>query len=328
MKTLLTLTMLAMTLLPALPAAGQLPRVRFDVPQTAAVRDITTREFAAAYPHDRLIEVLVPISMLVEQGDVQQVGELVHRLEIGAAAAQVVDFSPKTTLMTTVVGATRVERQSTQDAKVSLDVAATYAGLATGKLNSHYATQAREQAAYDQLPSLDVLTASGTIDRGRGVYFKLKASPRTTLEGAYDYVLVLRVPCAWRAGLLYVTSQASGDVRHFLPGTSQATTLGQGRFVVSLYQEGDAGAQQAARRYAVAETTLKRAAAAHRETILRRVYPTPLHKLGVTRDDALERDWLEAALYRGYASETTLQRLPSEVREAVEGLLAARRELL
>ncbi len=311
----------------ARPASAQTPRVRFDAPQTVAVRDVTTREFATAHPGERLIEAIVPLSMMLEQGNLAQVRELVHRLEIGAAGAQVVDFSPQTTLASAVVGSTRVQREQTQDANVSLDVAATYAGLVNGKLNSNYAMQEREQASFEQLPTLDVLTASGTIDRGRGVYFKLKPSPRTTLEGSYDYVVVLRVPRSWRAGFLYVASEATGEQRQFFAGPTGSVTFGRGRFIVTLYEQGDAAAQQAAGRYVQAERALKRLAAAQREAILRRVYPTPLHKLGVTRDDALAEDWLETVLYRGYASEVTLKHLPAEVRDAVEALLAARRQL-
>ena len=171
-----------------------------------------------------------------------------------------------------------------------------------------------------------MLTASGTIDRGRGVYFKLKPSPRTTLEGAYEYVVVLRVPRNWRSGLLFVSSDASGNERSVLPGDEQTTKLGRGRFVVAIYQQGDTAAQQAASRYGQAELALQQTIARKRGELDRRMYPTPLHRLGVTRDNALARDWLETVMFRA-VPEDVLVKLPDDVRLAVENFVAARKGL-
>lgn len=328
MKTFLsTLIVLGITLLAGAAQANE-PRVHFDVPQAVAVRDVTSPEFALAHPAERLIEARIPISMLLDQGRARDVHELVHRLESTTAGAQVMDYSPKTMLATTVIGSTHIERQTTRDAKATLDVGGSYAGLVTGKAHGELTHHAREDSKFEQLPSLELLTASGTVDRGRGVYFKLKASPRTTLEGSYDYLIVLRVPRVWRAGLLYVTSEARGLRRSPLPGGDAIETVGSGRFLVALYQQGDADAHRAAQNYALAEQALRRAAHDHRALLERRTYPTIVHKLGITRDDALARDWLERAIFRGQADTATVEKLPADVRLAVETLLSARRSLL
>lgn len=315
-------------LLASSAALADSPRARFDVPQTISARDITTREFALVYPHERMIEARVPITMLLDRGPASDIRELVHRLESTTAGAQAVDYWPKTTLSSTIVGTTRIEREKSQQVRATADVNATYYGLANLQAHGDYQNRHREDASYEQLPSLDLLTASGTVDRGRGVYFKLKPSPRTTLEGAHDFTMVLRVPRAWRSGLLYVTSEARGVDRSPFPGNDSSTIVGRGRFVVAMYQQGDIVAQQFAQRYTMAEAALRHTAAAHRQTIERRTYPTALHKWGVTRDNALPRDWQETVIFRGFAETEVLARLPGDVRLAVETLLKSRQEFV
>ncbi len=326
MKSILIPWVFVLAMLSAGLALADSPRVRFDVPQTVAVRDVTSREFALVHPGERLIEARLTISMLLEQGDARQVRELVHRVESSQSASQVVDFSPKTQLATTVVGATNIQRQKQQDLNLAFNASAGYQLIAKGNASGEYQSHHQEDTAFEQLPTLDLLTASGTIDRGRGVYFKLKPSPRTTLEGAYEYVVVLRVPRHWRAGLIFVSSDASGSERSVFASDSQSTKLGSGRFIVAAYQQGDIGAKQAAMRYAQAELALKRTISQKRGEIERRMYPTPLHRLGFTRDNALAKDWLETVMFRP-VTEDVLVQLPSAVRVAVEDFVAARNAL-
>lgn len=327
MKTFLPVIVVLVSLLPVAANADG-PRARFDVPQTVAVRDITTREFAFVHPNERLIEARVSVSMLLDRGPASDIRELVHRLESTTAGAQAVDYWPKTTLSTTIVGTTQVDREKSQNLQATADINATYLGLANAKAHGEYQSRMREDSRYEQLPALELLTASGTVDRGRGVYFKLKPSPRTTLEGAHDYTIVLRVPRIWRSGLLYVSSEARGVERSPFPGGDSSSIVGRGRFVVAIYQQGDTVAQQFAQRYAIAEAALRHTAHAHRGAIERRTYPTALHKWGVTRDNALPRDWQETVIFRGVADSELLGRLPGDVRLAVESLLKTRQELV
>jgi hypothetical protein len=136
------------------------------------------------------------------------------------------------------------------------------------------------------------------------------------------------VPQSWRSGLLYVNSEARGVERTVLPGGDASTVVGRGKFVVALYQQGDVEAQQAAQRYANAESAVRQLAAAQRGALERRTYPTPFHKLGVTRDNALARDWQEAVIFRGSANSELLERLPVDLRVAVEALLKSRQDLI
>lgn len=327
MKTIYPWLVSVLFLLPA-SVQAESPRVHFDVPQIAAVRDVTTPEFAFVYPQERLIEARVPISLLLDRGPASDVRELVHRLESTTAGAQAVNYFPKTTLATDVVGTTQIQREKSRDLQATVDASATYLGLANAKAHGEYVNRQREQAQFEQLPALELLTASGTVDRGRGVYFKLKPSPRTTLEGAHPFTIVLRVPRAWRTGLLYVTSEARGIERSVLPGSESSTIVGRGKFVVALYQQGDFTAQEFAQRYAMAEAAFRQTTAAHRESLERRMNPTPFHKLGVTRDNALDRNWQEQVIFRGTADSNVLQRLPQDVRLSVEALLKSRHDLI
>jgi hypothetical protein len=326
MKTFRLLMAWMVVTVPAV-AWSEAPRVRLDVPQTAAARDVTTRDFAFVYPQERLIEVRLPISLLLERGAARDISQLVHRIETATPTAQAVDYFPKTTLATSVVGTERVERQRVRDASASAEIAGGYPGLVSGQGRAEVTQHWKEELAHEQLPPLELLAASGTVGRGRGVYFKLHPSARTTLEGAHDYVMVLRVPSGWRGGLLYVTSEAIGPERMPLTGGETSRVVGRGRFVVALYQQGDHEARAVAQRCALAESALRKVAATHRAALRRSTFPTPLHRWGVTRDNALPADWQDQVIWRGVADAELLMRLPEDVRLAVETLLHAREEL-
>ncbi|HTN77639.1 MAG TPA: hypothetical protein VL096_20420, partial [Pirellulaceae bacterium] len=106
MKTYLTL--IAFVLFSAISslASADAPRVRFDAPQTLAVRDVTSPEFAFVHPDERMIEARLTISLLLERGAASDIREVIHRLESSTSAAQVVDYSPKTQLATQIIGST------------------------------------------------------------------------------------------------------------------------------------------------------------------------------------------------------------------------------
>jgi hypothetical protein len=317
MKTLLALAAILFAIVPAAHASAQ-GRLWFDVPQVAAARDVTGREFALAHPSERLVEIRLPISMLAQGDAAGDVHEVVHRLESASTAAQVHDYWPKTQLATTLVGATAIEHKRQQDAQLNFEAGGSYLGLAKAVASGDYRWHGEENSAFQKLPSLELLTSAGTIDRGRGVMFKLKASPRTTLEGAYDYGVILRVPYWWRAGFLNVSSEAAQD--------DSQTRLARGRFVIALHQQGDTAAERAARNYAQAEADFRRAAVAAKSDIERRMYPTLMHKLGVTRDGALAKDWREQILFRD-PPDDLFSKLPGEVRASATTLRNARREL-
>jgi hypothetical protein len=113
------------------------------------------------------------------------------------------------------------------------------------------------------LPPLEAVAASGTLARGSAVFFKLKATPRTPLEGTKEYALVLSVPANWRADYLRVRCEAEGIRRSMFSSQGERVSSGQRDFVVALYQEGDEEARS------IAENFSRREAAARPQTMAR-----------------------------------------------------------
>ena len=104
------------------------------------------------------------------------------------------------------------------------------------------------------------VTASGTINRGRGVYFKLCRSRRQILEGDKTFHLIFRVPDDWRGSLLDVSVLAQSKRRTLAGLDEQIVTMGQSDFVIAAYRQGDTEAASISEQLADAEQTLRQLA--------------------------------------------------------------------
>ena len=124
---------------------------------------------------------------------------------------------------------------------------------------------------------MDTVAASGTTGRSTGVYFKLRSSRQTSLEGSKQFVLVLRVPRSWGGDLLYMRCRAVGLQSSLL---KECRISQSSDFVIALYLERDAESKSRAAAYVEAERQLRRIATAHRDEINNRRWPSLLHKLG------------------------------------------------
>src|SRR5436189_2977143 len=80
--------------LPAPLLAGS-PRVEFDVATSVACRDVTTLEFAAAFPGERLMQATFSISSLVRRGREGDLVEFFYRIESPNGTLRIVDHLPR-----------------------------------------------------------------------------------------------------------------------------------------------------------------------------------------------------------------------------------------
>src|SRR4029077_17492802 len=71
------------------PALAELPRVVFDMPYAVSCREVTPPEFAAANPGDKLIEVKLGISSLLQGGKEQDLAQYFIRVESPQRTMQV-----------------------------------------------------------------------------------------------------------------------------------------------------------------------------------------------------------------------------------------------
>jgi hypothetical protein len=307
------------------------PQVIFDVTPVVACRDVTPEEFAAANPDERLVEARLQVSSLIHSGDEDDLLQYFYRFVSPAQSLRFADYTPKTTLASDVAGNVSIEKkkETTKGIGMTLSGPSDLPIKVAG--SGDVGAKSLDAVRYDLVPPMTAVAASGTILRGYGVYFKLRPSRGTSLEGEKEFTLVLRVPRGWRNDFLHLSCTASGVQKGVVPPLNENIVSGRRQFLVALYAEGDAAAKTAAERLADAEWALVKTIAAHRREIENRCYPTIAHKVGMLLEvipPNLPHDWAERVLYGPPLAETDpfTRRLPEEVREAVVEYTIARRE--
>jgi hypothetical protein len=189
-------------------------------------------------------------------------------------------------------------------------------GSASGYAYQH--DNSHQIVHFAKKPAMEALTASGTIERQRGVYFKMRQSTQLTLEGSRQFRIVFEVPDGWRADLLDVVIEAVGTEA----GHRRQRVLATQPFVVATYQDFDEYAGRAAANYIKQQVALSQTARSFARTIEQRTFPTPLHRLGAKLDmyePELPAHWFENLVYQagsGYHI-SKLSLLPVDVRVAV-----------
>jgi len=235
---------------------SELPRqrVQFDLPAQSAARDVTPVDFATSKPQERLIAVRLPVSVISQLRDGEQLDEVWIRVESPDESLRVEDYAPRTTLSTSVQGTMRMEGSGDHQKEVALQLRGQSPGLAEGSLTALDREQGRLQYEFEVLPPLELGLASGTLRRGQGVYFKFRSSPRAALEGELAVEVVFRVAEGWRGDRLYVHGEAIGSGPGFPGLGNQTVRWGARSFVVALYLDGDMAAHRVARQYLEAES--------------------------------------------------------------------------
>jgi hypothetical protein len=315
---------------PALHAAP--PQVRFDVGYTVGCRDVTSAEFREMNPDERLMEAKFQVSSLVQDGAEGDLIQYMYRIESPDRSVQIVDFLPKTTLASDFAGNVGIEKKQENSKSLGLSLVGSYDHLAKISGGTDHSAKDTSIVRYELLPSMDLLAASGTIQRGCGVYFKLKPSPRTSLEGAKDFVIVMRVPRQWRGDYVHLRCEATGYRRSVVRPLDEPLNCGERDFIIALYAEGDELAKATAAQYVQTEAELRRTVALNRRDIYKRSYPTVAHEFGSLFslvEPKIPDTWLERLLLSAPpASPDEIDRnLPSDVRNAVSRFAASKSQL-
>jgi hypothetical protein len=293
---------------------------------------VTPPEFAQANPDEKLIQAQIQVSSLIRRGSEGDLLQFFYQLESPRETLRFVDYSPKTTLASDLAGNVTVENKN----ETSKGVGVTLSGpiewpikvAGTGEAG----TKSLGSVRYELVPPMTAVAASGTIQHGYGVYFKLRPSRSTSLEGAREFAVTFRVPKSWRADSVLLACTAQGLQRGMVPPLDQSNVVcGEQRFILEFYAEGDASAKAAAERLARAESELRKTLALNRREIERRFYPTVAHKVGVLLDmipPDLTDSWTSHLLYGAeWAGPARLPRpLPKEVLQAVAAYKVARRD--
>lgn len=236
------------------------PNVVFDFAPVAQCRDVTPDEQLEHYPYDRLLEVTLPVSVRFHGVAPDDVFELDIEIDGAAAGLRVIDFAPATQLTSDVADAietvTTTKRDQSLDATLGGAIPVPYGelvaqvapSLSAGASRTHVATE-----KMNRLPPKHAVVISGTSNRGRGVFFKLKRSSQTSLEGVHELTVVFAAPAEWSGGDLRVACTARGRRQMFW--IKQSGTLGRAAGRVQLNPPIEAEQRDFAVRHAVAKPT-------------------------------------------------------------------------
>lgn len=249
--------------LAATSALAARPEVEFDAPAVVAASDITTAEFRAAHPGEKLIAVRIEISSLVRRGDAKDLAEVLYRVEATDRDMQVFDFGPKTTLAPLAAGTVAVERDTDARTSVRANVAGRYFPFAEGDAALSKDINEQTRLRYELPAPQEVVVTSGSTQRRRGVFVKLRASRRGSLEGASAVVVVYAVPQNWRGGVFAVEAEARSAVGGVLGEQGDAVACGAASFATGVYLAGDLVARDAVERLVAAEKAYTHAETEH-----------------------------------------------------------------
>lgn len=308
------------------------PRVRFDLAPAVACKDVTPSEFAKANPDEKLVQATFKVSSLIRSGKENDLIRFFYRVESLEQTIRVVDYSPKTTLASDVAGNISIEKKKDTTNHIGMALTGPFDWPVKMSGSGDLGSKSHDAIRYELLPQQFAVAASGTIHRGYGVYFKLRPSRSTSLEGEKDLTVVFRVPREWRGDYVQLSCTAIGVRRGVVRPLDEHAVFGARRFVVALYVDGDGSAKAAAERLVRAESELLKTVSANRREIEERFYPTIAHKIGAFLDviePTLPENWAERLIYGPHDGEFDgiTNRLPSQVQEAVNEYSVARREL-
>ncbi|MGL4514933.1 MAG: hypothetical protein ACRCT8_17750 [Lacipirellulaceae bacterium] len=186
--------------------------VGFDVPPSVVCRDVTTGDWLVAHPDERLVEVVLPVSLVLYRGEPGAIEEVVIEVDGSTSNLRVIDYTPRTELTTEHAAPIERKQSDLRDTCVSASLG--------GKLGSEIALTPGADASFKRsqsagksellLPPRDATTVSGTVSGRGGVYYKLRPSSQTTLEGEHAFGVTFAAPRDWRGGGIEVRCVARG----------------------------------------------------------------------------------------------------------------------
>jgi len=321
----------ASIVMPSVPAAGL--EVSFDVTPSVACRDVTTDEFAKANPDERLVEARIEVSSLLRGGKEEALLEYFYRFDSPRRTLRIVEYSPQTTLASDMAGNVTIENKQEATRGLGMTVAAPLDWPVKFGTSGELGAKTLASTRYELVPPMIAAAASGTLDRGHSVYFKLRSSRSTSLEGAKSFTLVFRADASWRADYVHLTCTASRAAKGLFGPLDEQTVCSRERFVVALYVQGDAAAKAAAERLVRAESELLKTISVNRRALEKRFHPTLVHRFGALFDGgasvAVPDNVADAVVYGAKIPDEDILdvRLPADVRQAVVRYTVARRAL-
>lgn len=255
LSTLFTSTAISITAISILTCLAPLAlaqEVSFDFDRLVEYRDVTPPERLQRSPHERLIEMKLPVSVRFQGLTIGEIEHLDFEIDGSGAGVRVAGFSPATVLAADAVSietTNKTTKERSLGAKLSGTIPVPIGPLAceVGPSVSGDITRADETSEkIKRVPPKKPIVVSGTFAQSRGVFFKFKQSPQTTFEGVHELVVVFNVPSSWHAGAVRISATARGHKQRLW--MDQPTVFGEVTTVIELYPEGDYTLRKAALR--------------------------------------------------------------------------------
>ncbi|QDT09095.1 hypothetical protein [Planctomycetes bacterium K23_9] len=234
--------------------------IRFDMPSTVVATQVNTGDSIADSSNAELkiVQCQLRLSSLVASPSLPRIDQWLVRCTPRDFEMHITDYAPRTETRSALEGPVEFKITDEESRSLGMSLNGDYCGVVDGSLGADVGTKNLVTKQYKQVAAVQAVTAAGTIDRGRGVYFKLRWTATQVLEGEKVFTLSMRVPVSWRGGLIDVDVTAQSAVQSFGRLDTHIKTIGAAKFVVATYRAGDAEAGQRASEFASAEQRLRR----------------------------------------------------------------------
>jgi hypothetical protein len=298
---------------PTLWAAADPPSIRFDMPPTAA-----------AQPTDdpQQVSIDLRLSSMIESPDPLPIRQWIVRCVPRDESILIADYSPRTETASDLATPIQIKQCEEESESGGLAIDGAYANLTRAHAGIDRGVKNTNTIQFDRVAPMHAVTAAGTINRGNGVYFKLRWTATQVLEGEKTFGITMRVPPGWRGGLIDVSVVAYSDTKSLLSWETEVKAIGQANFVVAAFRSGDARAAELARTVSEAEQNLRRLAKQTPRPSAASSLPSMLRQFATKIDrepPPNHNAWVDRVL-RGDADpyfDKQLQRLPTSIRVAV-----------
>lgn len=226
--------------------------IQFDLPPVVAAQTESS-------PNDQtdLVTVHLPLSSMITSPTPPDIDQWLVRCQPRDADVAIADYAPRTETASDVASPIQIKQSEETSSSLGVAINGAYGKVAHGNLGADQGQKNIETIEYQRHASLQAVTASGTINRGRGVYFKLRWTRQQVLEGEKVFTITLAVPRHWRGSLIDVSVIAQGECKTFGGLDHEIQTVGSANFVVAAHRAGDSIAAAHAQTIAEAEHHLR-----------------------------------------------------------------------
>ena len=322
-RTLASLVLLASLSFPADSARGKSStQIQFDLAPVAAAEPAND---------DSLVTVRLRLSSMIETPDARRPDQWIVRCQPRDPALSLFDYAPRTETASDLASPIQISESTEKNDVFGLSVSGATGPMLSGTAGADHSRKNVSSSQFQRVAPVQAVTASGTINRGTGVYFKLRWTAQQVLEGEKEFVLTFSAPRSWRAGLMDVSVVAQAQRDSFVGWERETVPLAKADFVVAVFRADDADARRLAHRLSECELQLRELAVqAHQESRGGiNAWTSMLQSVGIGPSQITAKDWLHRLL-SGEADphlDKEIAKLPMPLRLAVLDYAEARHQI-